>query len=172
MGSSSDGGNTGGNTKRPWLTPPWQPGQSGNPLGQSIGILGLAREVRRRTNNGRELVDFFMNVLEGRPIERPGRRPLTPNIDHQMAAANWLSDRGWGRPKELLEITGEATPSQRLELLRRLSDDEREQLRGLLARALSGPSVPTSDATTDGAPALAPPLEQSDSDLPPPDTAN
>jgi hypothetical protein len=161
---------------------PWRPGESGNPLGGSISALGLAAEVRRRTHNGRALVDFFMNVLEGRPIERPGRRPLTPNIDHQIVAANWLSDRGYGRPKETLEVLDQSSQTQRLELLRKLSDDERVQLRAILTKALNGTSVPESDAANgredgdpasqeddreivlpdDGKPAIVPPNDRED----------
>jgi hypothetical protein len=59
-------------------------------------------------------------------------------------AAQWLADRGWGKAKEIIELTGDApaTPEQRLALLRRLSDDERATLRGLLAKALATPDVP------------------------------
>jgi hypothetical protein len=147
----------------------------------------LAAEVRRRTHNGRALVDFFMNVLEGRPIERPGRRPLTPNIDHQIVAANWLSDRGYGRPKETLEVLDQSSQTQRLELLRKLSDDERAQLRAILTKALNGTLGPASDAANgrgdenpasqeddreivlpdNGTPAVAPP-DSLESDSPPP----
>jgi hypothetical protein len=137
---------------------PWEPGTSGNPLGGAISALGLAAEVRRRTQNGRQLVDFYMNLLEGRPIERPGRRALTPNLDHMVVAANWLSDRGYGKPKETLEVMDQSSQTQRLELLRRLSDSEREQLRALLQRALNpSPSAPASDLTNgraDGDPTI------------------
>jgi hypothetical protein len=61
----------------PWLRP-WRPGESGNPLGGSISALGLAAEVGRRTKNGRELVEFFLSVLHGESIPRPGHRPLLP----------------------------------------------------------------------------------------------
>jgi hypothetical protein len=92
------------------------------------------------------LVDFYMNLLEGRPIERAGRRPLTPNLDHMVVAANWLSDRGYGRPKETLEVTDQSSQAQRLEILRRLTDDERKQLRAILERALHhGTSAPGND---------------------------
>ena len=137
---------------------PWQPGTSGNPLGGSISALGLAAEIRRRTQNGRQLVDFYMNLLEGRPIERPGRRALTPNLDHMVVAASWLTDRAYGKPKETLEVMDQSSLTQRLELLRRLSDREREELRGLLAKALNGGTPGTaSDAANgraDGDPAI------------------
>jgi hypothetical protein len=110
-----------------------------------------------------------MAVMHGEPISRPGRRPLIPNLDQRIAAAQWLADRGWGKAKEIIELASEASPEQRIELLRRLSPQDRDQLRTILAKVLNSTTVPVSDAT-DGAPALAPPLEKSDSDLPPPDT--
>ena len=101
---------------------PWRPGQSGNPLGHHLSIHGFAAQIRRATGNGQQLISFFKDVLEGNPITRPGRKPLIPDLDQRIEAARWLADRGWGRAKEFLEITGETTSAaQRLELLRRLS---------------------------------------------------
>jgi hypothetical protein len=71
-------------------------------------------------------------------VERRCSADRRPTLDQRMEAATWLADRGWGRAKEIVELTGEASPAQRLELLRRLSDSEREQLRLLLQRALEG----------------------------------
>jgi hypothetical protein len=71
----------------------------------------------------------------------------SPNIDHQIVAANWLSDRGYGRPKETLEVLDQSSQTQRLELLRKLSDDERAQLRAILTKALNGTTDSGSDAT-------------------------
>jgi hypothetical protein len=165
-----DGARTAGDTVRiRGLAAPWRPGISGNPSGGSISALGLAAEIRRRTKNGFELVSFFMSILEGRPIHRPGRRPLTPNIDHQMAAASWLTDRAFGKAKEIIEIAGEPSPAQRLELLRKLSDEDRHRLREILMRALNGAAAPGSDAPDD-MPALASPPLLEEADSPPPDT--
>ncbi len=133
---------------------PWRPGQSGNPLGHHLSIHGFAAQIRRATGNGQQLISFFKDVLEGNPITRHGRKPLIPDLDQRIEAARWLADRGWGRAKEFLEITGETTSAaQRLELLRRLSDDERVQLRGLLEKTLRPvqdvpdrtPALPTSN---------------------------
>ena len=63
---------------------------------------------------------------------------VRPTLDQRVDAAAWLADRGWGKAKETIELTGEASPAQRLELLRRLSDEDRVQLQGLLQRALEG----------------------------------
>jgi hypothetical protein len=88
-------------------------------------------------------------IVRGELIKNPGkviskrkngRKVLVsyvrPTLDQRMQAAAWLADRGWGKAKETIELTGEASPAQRLELLKRLSDEERAQLRGLLQRAL------------------------------------
>ena len=46
-----------------------------------------------------------------------------------MQAAEWLASRGWSKAKEVIELAGEASPAQRLELLRRLSTEDRDQLK-------------------------------------------
>ncbi len=137
------------------LRPPWQPGQSGNPLGVNRGVFALAAEIRRATGQGRKLVALYMAVAEGRLIPRPGGRAQRPTLEHQLQAAAWLADRGWGKAKELIELSGDSTTTaeQRLALLRRLSDEDRETLRGLLAKALATPDAPgPSDSRAAGDP--------------------
>jgi hypothetical protein len=132
------------------LMPPWKPGESGNGFGHAVISRSLAAYARKRTRNGRELVDFMLNVMRGEPLpvratrSHRARYPQTPKVEHRMVAAQWLADRGWGKAKELIELQGDATttPEQRLALLRRLSDDERAQLRALLAKALATPEAP------------------------------
>jgi hypothetical protein len=124
------------------LRPPWRPGQTGNPRGGAVLLLSLAARIRRASGDGQELLDFHLAVMRGEPIPVPGRRvPLVPTFDNRMHAAAWLADRGWGKAKELVELTGDATTTveQRLAILRRLSEDERAQLRALLAKALASP---------------------------------
>jgi hypothetical protein len=99
--------------------------------------------------------------MRGEPIKCPGtsRKRLKnepklkdlwvrPTLEHRMQAAEWLANRGWGKAKETIELTGEASPAQRLELLRRLSEPERHQLRAILARALTGESNGTAIPAT------------------------
>ena len=144
------------------LRPPWRPGESGNPLGVNRGVFTLAAEIRRQTGQGQTLVEFYTAMFEGRPIPVPGGRAQRPTLEQRHMAAQWLADRGWGKAKEIIELTGEARPmtaEQRLALLRRLSDDERETLRGLLAKALATPDAPgpsASSAQADLAPADPP----------------
>jgi hypothetical protein len=134
------------------LRPPWQPGQSGNPLGVNRGVFALAAEIRRATGQGRRLVALYLAVAEGRLIPVPGGRAQRPTLEQRLAAAAWLADRGWGRAKEIIELQDESSSqAQRLALLRRLSDDERETLRGLLAKALATPDAPgPSDSNAEG----------------------
>jgi hypothetical protein len=145
---------TGGNTGHSPNLRPWRVGESGNPAGRSISLVNLALEVRRATRGGRELVELQLAIARGEEILVPGRaRGQRPNLDQRMAACAWLADRGWGKAREVIELAGEASPSQRLELLRRLSDSEREQLRGLLTRALERESA---TSVTEPAAALGP----------------
>jgi hypothetical protein len=144
---------------------PWRPGQSGNPLGTGAPLRSLAAEIRRQTGYGRELAGLYLAIMRGEPIKCPGKPKkrgkdeprfkelwVRPTLEHRMQAAEWLANRGWGKAKETIELTGEASPAQRLELLRRLSEPERHQLRAILARALTGESNGTSipvDASVD-----------------------
>jgi hypothetical protein len=144
---------------------PWVPGQRGNPRGAAAPLVSLAAEIRRQTGSGRELAALYLAIMRGEPIKCPGtnrKSPknapklkdlwVRPTLEHRMQAAEWLANRGWGKAKETIELTGEASPAQRLELLRRLSEPERLQLRAILARALTGESNGTSipaDASVD-----------------------
>jgi hypothetical protein len=78
--------------------------------GRGISVNGLAAQVRHATGQGRELVAFHLDVLHGKPIPRPGRQPLKPNIDQSLEAARWLADRGWGKsgssPKSVERLSG------------------------------------------------------------------
>jgi hypothetical protein len=136
--------------------------------------VNLALEVRRATRGGRELVDLQLSIARGEEIPVPGRaRSQRPTLDQRQAAVEWLANRGWGKAREYIELSGEATPSQRLELLRRLSDEDRDRLREILARALNGASAPGSDAPEDTPVLASPPrLEETASDLPPSDTTS
>ena len=112
-------------------------------------LRSLATFIRHQTGFGTEIASFYLEVMRGNPIRMPGRTIkkgkngrkvsvlyIRPTLDQRIDAAAWLADRGWGKAKETIELTGEASPAQRLELLKRLSEDERAQLRGLLQRAL------------------------------------
>ena len=76
---------------------PFTPGISGNPGGRPRSIGRLAREA---TDNGVDIVAFFVSVFHG---EMPTvgddvvlhERKIT--LDDRIEAARWLTDRGWGK---------------------------------------------------------------------------
>jgi hypothetical protein len=79
--------------------------------GRSISLVNLAMQVRHATHNGRELVELFVRIARGETIEVAGHaRGQRPNLDQRMAACFWLADRGWGKAKEIIELTGSAPP--------------------------------------------------------------
>jgi hypothetical protein len=117
---------------------PWKPGQTGNTLGRASSALGLAGAIRRLTGDGAELVAFHLKVLRGEVFKRPGRRTaLVPDLTQRQASAAWLSDRAFGRSREIVELVGEDPAEQRLALLRRMPEADREALRAIVQRALA-----------------------------------
>jgi hypothetical protein len=93
---------------------PFGPGHPGNPGGRPKGI---AAYVRRKTRDGQKMVDFMLDVLEGKPMEMTKllfeppteiKWKQTPSLHHRMEAAAWLADRGFGKAREHLEIESES----------------------------------------------------------------
>lgn len=122
----------------------WQPGQSGNPHGLRVNHQSLAKHVRRELGDGVELVEFYIRVMRGLPLPeltthgtRARRQHLYPRVTERLAAAQWLSDRGWGKAVEIIHLADgdESTPEQRRALLNAMTDDERALMAALLARA-------------------------------------
>jgi hypothetical protein len=111
-------------------------------------ITTLATMIRRTSGEGAELAAFYFAVLRGEPIPLPGLgRTQRPTLDQRLTAAQWLADRGWGRAREIVQIAGEATAEERLAILKRLTESERETLRTILTRALDEtPSAPVTSA--------------------------
>ena len=100
-------------TARPVRGRPFQPGQSGNPGGRPRGPVAA---IRARTRDGEELVGFMLDVLRGR---MPGT-----HLRDRMAAAEWLADRGFGRPVQAVGVAMTSPEDDRIpfELLRRLME--------------------------------------------------
>jgi hypothetical protein len=71
--------------------------------------------ARERTQDGKALVDFAMDVFEGKPLPMVIRKPLpdgtvvetkfdaTPTLDQRIEAMNFLAERGFVRPTQRLE---------------------------------------------------------------------
>lgn len=127
----------------------FQKGISGNPGGRSSAAAELARRIRERTSDGLELIDFAIGVLRGtgatvRPPDAPTNWQATKVPDDpksRMFALDWLSERGWGKSKQDLDILigqVELTPEQRamLDALRMSPHERRERIEQLRQRML------------------------------------
>lgn len=53
----------------------------------------MAEHIRRKTHNGREIVEFMLNVLRGENVKHIKTKD-------RLEAAKFLADRGWGRAVE------------------------------------------------------------------------
>lgn len=100
---------------------------------------GLALRVRELVDVD-ELVDFLTRIMRGYPLESPdGSPPCYPRAVDRLAAARELSDRGWGKPPQSVELSGPAggpialTASPARDYSR-LTDEELTQLEALLAK--------------------------------------
>jgi hypothetical protein len=67
--------------------------------------------ARERTEDGRKLIDFAMDVFEGKPVDMVMRKPdgtevkyqATPRLEHRIEMMIFLADRGFGKPVQRLE---------------------------------------------------------------------
>ena len=71
------------------------PGQSGNPGGRPKHVTKLIETIQHETHDGRELVDFMMQTFRSGPMR------------YRMEAAYWLTERGFGKPPQTVELTAE-----------------------------------------------------------------
>src|SRR5689334_15594009 len=72
------------------------PGHSGNPSGRPKSA-GLAALIKDKTQDGAELVDIALKILRSRREE----------TRYRLEALAFLADRGWGKPIQAHEVTGE-----------------------------------------------------------------
>lgn len=68
----------------------WKLGESGNPKGRPREA--LADLIRRKKNLPRDLVDGVIKIFR-----------TTRDENTKLKAADWLADRGWGRPTQHVE---------------------------------------------------------------------
>lgn len=94
----------------------WKRGESGNPGGRPKG---LAQMVRSKTKNGKELVEFMLNVMRGMILntrtftDKEGNEHSVeegPLIRDRIAAVEWLADRGFGKVQTELMLSGQEGP--------------------------------------------------------------
>jgi hypothetical protein len=63
----------------------------------------FAEYVRRKTDEGEILIRFALSVLQAEAnVEVPKLGKVT--LQDRMDALKWLTDRGWGRAKELVQV--------------------------------------------------------------------
>lgn len=111
-------------------------GKSGNPGGRPKAAQELAKLIRAETRDGAELVEFAVKVL----------RDPTATERNRAWAADWLSDRGFGKPQQEVAISGglsvDASPID-------LSHLNAEQLAALASISAVDVSDETSEHTDD-----------------------
>ena len=87
----------------------FKPGVSGNPGGRPKGLAAL---VRANTNDGKEIVRLFLDVMRGkltisRRVKSPAGKEIRleekPSFRERIQAAEWLAERGFGK------VPGDAT---------------------------------------------------------------
>lgn len=77
---------------RPSLPHYWKPGQSGNPQGRRPGIVRVLQ--RKYGKHGEQLVEALGDIAFDTSV----------NAKVRVMALNSLLDRGWGRPRQPLDI--------------------------------------------------------------------
>lgn len=95
----------------------WKPGQTGNPGGRPKGLASLIRE---KSKDGRVLVDFLFDVVEGR---QPGQ------TRDKIQAATILLDRGYGKAVETsVQVQLDAKNGESTTAIDDLADAELESM--------------------------------------------
>ncbi len=116
---------------------PFLPGQSGNPGGRPKGF---AEYVRSRVGEiGEKLVDGAMVLAFGSSDERRKffGEPVRVSAKDRADALQYLTDRGFGKAPQVVELSGANGKPFRLDL-RGLSDEELALLERLARNASPG----------------------------------
>jgi hypothetical protein len=91
---------------------PWQPGQSGNPLGRPEGAISLETRIKRILEGDvplpKAIEETIRNVVgdNKKPIDAMIIAGLLQALQGDKQWADWLSHNGFGKPKERIENTG------------------------------------------------------------------
>jgi hypothetical protein len=91
-------------------------GVSGNPGGRPKGLASI---IRDRTFDGQELVDFYTSVFRGEKIDG-----VKPTLKLRMEAATWLTDRGFGKPMQSIQMAAQERSNDPLEAFNGLTKEE------------------------------------------------
>lgn len=95
---------------------PYKPGKSGNPRGPSAVRFELARRIREQTGYGQILIDYALACVMGRKyiVTSDGEDIQIPQDPKSRAYCHaWLTERGWGRPKQELVIEEKSSDPDR-----------------------------------------------------------
>ncbi len=103
----------------------FKPGVSGNPGGRTKGIERLVRET---------VGDDMVAIIKAQIAIAQGKKPeglaieLPPIKAADMTkAAEWIGDRGWGKPRQTVNSTGDLAGVKRIDYSL-LTDDELDKM--------------------------------------------
>lgn len=117
------------NLKRGGSPTQYKPGKSGNPRGPGAVRFELARRIREQTGYGQLLIDYAKACVMGKKkiTSEDGEVIKIPQDPKSRAYCHaWLTERGWGRPKQELVIAEKSAEGARD--VRSMSLDELRQL--------------------------------------------
>jgi hypothetical protein len=82
------------------------PGISGNPGGRMHSLTSLAR---KRTKDGRLLIEAWRLIALGTDAEirQHFGTKKSPSIQDRLDAIGALAERGWGRPRQAVDLTAD-----------------------------------------------------------------
>lgn len=85
---------------------PWKPGESGNPGGRPKGFSAFVRA--KVGDSGEKLVEAALLIASGKPKERQAffGENVRVTARERMLAVEYLTDRGWGKAPQTVELTG------------------------------------------------------------------
>jgi hypothetical protein len=91
----------------------WQPGQSGNPKGRAPGSGKSAETIIRSTVESigggyAELAELMIECARGKAKDdSPSVMFALATVNDRRAAIEWLWNRGYGKPRETIDMTTE-----------------------------------------------------------------
>jgi len=128
---------------------PWKPGQSGNPNGHGTAAMKLAAYVRSLAGQDGKVYLDILHDIAAKPHK---------DVKTRITALGMLLDRGWGKPKEHIQLEGSLSSlTLTPEAVAKLSDAELAQAVSVVLRlrelAAEGTTLPQD------APGPVPPME-------------